>query len=293
MKSLRITDKMVLGTAQFGMDYGIANFTGKPTKKEVFSILSLAWENGIRCFDTAPGYGSEKVLGEFIASNGLQNAARVLTKIPTLGGNKSSDYLQSIRTSVEASLNNLGCPVDVLFFHNSADSILMLEDPFFFENLLHVYPVTTLGVSVYEPQDVEKLSGCQFELAFQFPFNVLERRFENVVMAKNKRYARSIFLQGLLTSKNGLRPDVPQPLLSLQKEYFDKLAEHQLNPVQFAVSFVALNDAIDYFLFGVDSKNQMQEILDFEPHDVKYMGIIDAVQINSDKKWLDPRSWFK
>ena len=51
---------MVLGTAQFGMDYGIANLMGKPTRKDVLSILALAWEKGVRRFDTAPGYGSEK-----------------------------------------------------------------------------------------------------------------------------------------------------------------------------------------------------------------------------------------
>ena len=291
-KSLNISDKMVLGTAQFGLDYGIANFIGKPTPKEVFGILSLAWEKGIRCFDTAPGYGSEKVLGEFITANGLQNEARVLTKIPFLEG--SSDFRQTIRISVEASLKRLGCPIGVLFFHHAADSVLMLEDPNFFENLLCEYPVSTLGVSVYESQEVEKLSGCQFELAFQFPFNVLDRRFENVSMAKDKRYARSIFLQGLLASKNGLRPDTPQPLLSLQKKYYDKLAEHRLTPVQFAVSFVALNDAVDYFLFGVNTESQLQEILDIKPHDGKYMGIIDEVQISNDeKKWLDPRNWSK
>jgi len=72
-KYLNIADKMVLGTAQFGMDYGIANVSGKPTKKEIFKILLFAWEKGIRNFDTAPGYGSEKVLGEFIVAHKLQN----------------------------------------------------------------------------------------------------------------------------------------------------------------------------------------------------------------------------
>ena len=69
-----------MGTAQFGMDYGIANINGKPKKNEVFDILDLAWENGVRCFDTAPSYGSEKLIGEFVENNGIQDKVKILTK---------------------------------------------------------------------------------------------------------------------------------------------------------------------------------------------------------------------
>ena len=82
--------KFCLGTAQFGMDYGIANVSGKPTKQEVFRILELAWEKGVRRFDTAPDYGSEDALGEFIESNGLEREVVLLTKLPSLGCQK--DY---------------------------------------------------------------------------------------------------------------------------------------------------------------------------------------------------------
>ena len=190
---LNITEKMVLGTAQFCMDYGIANVNGKLTKKEVFGILDLVWEKGIRRFDTAPGYGSETLLGEFILANGLQDEAIVLTKIPSL--DVVTDYTNFLRKNIDSSLKNLGCPINVLFFHDAEDSRLLLNDPQLFENLLQEYPVSTLGVSVYEAQEVESLIGCFFELAFQFPFNVLDKRFEKVSMPKNKRYARSIFLQ--------------------------------------------------------------------------------------------------
>ena len=133
-KSLNITEKMVLGTAQFGMDYGIANINGKPKKKEVFDILDLAWKKGIRRFDSAPGYGSEVLLREFITANGIQDEAIVLTKIPSLYG--VSDFQTDIITNLESSLKNLGCPIDVLFFHNPVDSGLLLSDLQFFENLI-------------------------------------------------------------------------------------------------------------------------------------------------------------
>ena len=288
-KSVNITEKMVLGTAQFGMDYGIANLSGKPTKKEGFGILDLAWENGVRRFDTAPGYGSEVLLGEFIAVNGLQDEIRVLTKIPSQ--ESSSDYRKSIWSSLKTSLNYLGCPVDVLFLHNPVDSALLLSDQQFFETLINDYPVTTVGVSVYDPQEVESLAGYPIELAFQFPFNVLDRRFEQMSIPKGKRYARSLFLQGLLASPNELRPDTPIELLCLQKEYHDRLADHFIDPVSFAVSFVAHNSTVDYFLVGVDSAKQLQKILDLELYEQRDMDLLNKLQIKTEKKWFDPRIW--
>ena len=288
-KSLNITDKMILGTAQFGMDYGITNIDGKPKKKEVFGILDLAWKKGIRRFDSAPGYGSEALLGEFITANGIQDETIVLTKIPSLYG--VSDFQTDIITNLESSLKNLGCPIDVLFFHNPVDSGLLLSDLQFFETLLNDYLVSTLGVSVYETKEVESLSGCQFELAFQFPFNVLDRRFEQVSMPKSKRYARSIFLQGLLATQNGLRPDAPEELFNLQKEYHNRLTDHHLDPIGYAVSFVTRNNFVDYFLFGVDTVSQLQDILDSEQYEQKDMDILDNLAMNVNEQWCDPRTW--
>lgn len=289
-KSLNITEKMVLGTAQFGMDYGITNIRGKPSKKEIFGIINLAWEKGVRRFDTAPVYGrSEELLGEFIAANGLQNEAIVLTKIPSL--EELSDYRKFILLNLETSLNHLGCPIDVLFFHNPANSVLLMRDSDFFENLLHDYPISNLGVSVYEPQEVDNLSNSHCELAFQFPFNVLDRRFEQVIMPKGKRYARSVFLQGLLVSENGLRPDAPEELLNLHKEYQRKLAAHDVSPVDFAVSYVARSEVVDYFLVGVESKQQLMYILNGESDISQDSIFLEPLLSNISEKWLDLREW--
>ena len=284
-----IYNKIVLGTAQFGIKYGIANLIGKPTRKEIFGILDLAWEKGIRRFDTAPDYGSEAILGEFISTNSLQDEVIMLTKIPSL--ELAPEYQHCIRKSIESSLKYLGCSFEVLFFHNAADSGLILKDPQFFENLLNEFPISTIGASVYEPQKVESLSDCLFELAFQFPLNVLDRRFEQVSMTQSKRYARSVFLQGLLASPNGLRPGAPTELLNLQKEYHTRLAEHNLDPISFAVSYVANNNFVDYFLIGVDTEKQLQHILNLGIYERHGGAILNMLNESIDEKWLDPRTW--
>ena len=71
-----------LGTAQFGLDYGISNTTGKVPADTVGRILYIAHENGIRVLDTAPSYGdSECALG---SSMPPEHRFRVITKLPPL-----------------------------------------------------------------------------------------------------------------------------------------------------------------------------------------------------------------
>ena len=111
-------------------------------------------------------------------------------------------------------------------------------------------------------------------------------------MPKGKRYARSVFLQGLLATPKGLRLDAPVELLNLQKEYHDRLAKHNLESVAFAVSFVANNDAVDYFLFGVDTEKQLQDILEREPYEPNDISSLDALMEKTAEKWLDPRKWY-
>src|SRR5688572_844938 len=63
--------KIVLGTVQFGLDYGINNKVGKPSRNEVFRILNCASSLGIDTLDTANAYGdSELLLGAFFKEYG-------------------------------------------------------------------------------------------------------------------------------------------------------------------------------------------------------------------------------
>ena len=48
-----LKSKLILGTVQFGMDYGINNNDGKPSFEKVKDILDFAYLKGIRLLDTA------------------------------------------------------------------------------------------------------------------------------------------------------------------------------------------------------------------------------------------------
>ena len=280
---------MVLGTAQFGMDYGIANITGKPTKQQVYEILELAWDMGVRRYDTAPSYESEDLLGEFISHHGIESDIILLTKLSGL--RDKNDYKSMIKSSIESSLNKLGCRIEVLFFHDPKDSILLIDDYSYFKKLLNDYPISTLGISVYEPHEIKKHVVQGLELAFQFPFNVLDRRFEQIAMPLGKRYARSIFLQGLLASINSLKLNSIKELVKIHVNYHNALDKYDFEPIGFAISYVVQSEVVDYFLVGVDSKEQLQNILELELYMQDDISMLDALSVNTDEHWLDPRNW--
>ena len=59
-----LKNKVIIGTAQFGLDYGIANSVGKMKTNEIKKIINFI-ENNIKNIDTAHAYGdSEQRLGK-------------------------------------------------------------------------------------------------------------------------------------------------------------------------------------------------------------------------------------
>ena len=74
--------KLVLGTVQLGMKYGLCNTHGQPTQEESFSILDAALAAGIDTFDTAFAYGTaEDMLGAWMQERSLAGKVRVISKM--------------------------------------------------------------------------------------------------------------------------------------------------------------------------------------------------------------------
>ena len=110
-------------------------------------------------------------------------------------------------------------------------------------------------------------------------------------MVKGKRYSRSIFLQGLLATKDGLRPNAPKELFNLQKKYHNQLTNHFIDPINFAISFITQSDVVDYFLLGVESEKQLKGIINLKIIKNEKLPKLNALLDNMDKKWFDPRKW--
>lgn len=256
--------RLVLGTAQLGMTYGVANRRGEPDEATATEIVRAAWECGVRQFDTARAYGrSEAVLGRALAALGIQNDARVVTKTdPQWDGRDAG----TLRGHVEESLRRLGVPrLGGLLLHREGqldgwDSGLghMLRA------LISEGLVEMVGVSVYYPEAARKALSLDGIGLVQLPSNVLDRRFEATGVFEAAAqcgvsiHVRSVLLQGLLL----LPPhEVPEHLVQARGvvERFQRLAiSHGLTPLEAALGFAARAYPVAGVLFGAEGPDQVR-----------------------------------
>jgi len=279
--------KIVLGTAQFLSNYGIVNYNKDKSKKYFLNILEYAAKNGIFNYDTAPGYNSEKLLGEFIKTNKIINQ-KIITKIPKIN---TSNYKDFVQKSIEKSAKNLNSDIYTLFFHDISDVKFFLKDPKFFLNLKKKFQINHLGFSVYEPSDLKDIIKNKFNISIQFPLNILNQSFEKYL--KNKKlspfFARSIFLQGILLRKIHKEKKKLYLANSVNK-YFEYLKDKNISPLELNLSFINQYKKIDYFIFGIEHINQLKKIIScnfskFNKTEIK------KIKLYFNEEIIDPRNW--
>jgi len=216
--------RLVLGTAQLGMKYGIANRTGQPDLKTAEQIIQTVWKNGICEFDTAQAYeNSEEVLGHCLSELRITQDALVISKFhPCL------DYLnwKQLSIALDKSLSRLHISRLAGIMLHKEEHLKLWEKGL--KEIMFTFVkdgrVDRLGVSVYSPKKaLEALQTDGIEMV-QIPTNILDSRFRDagvfdLAEQKGKEvYVRSIFLQGLLLMKP--RPRSPLSLIIENVPYY-------------------------------------------------------------------------
>ena len=281
--------KQVLGTAQFGLDYyGISNFSKKKDINQLLSLLLSAYKNGVKFFDTAPEYKSEKILGKFIEKYKLYDKVNIITKIPKLKKNKNS--LKQISESITKSYKRL--KVKKLFcvlMHHQNDFEIIKNERKKIEILKEKFKIKNFGFSVYDLNKAKKILKNFPNAALQFPSNLMNSDFKKIKKNKNLFLARSIFCQGLLTGKK--IKSINNELSSSFKEYINYIKLNNINPVKLCLDFAYSNKNIDYIIYGVKDIKEFKEIMKYKK--IKKLNIkkIKRIRTFFNFKNMDPRKW--
>jgi hypothetical protein len=260
-------NKLALGTAQFGMDYGINSIRGKVEPKEVQNILRYAKSVDINFLDTAPTYGnSEKVLGTMNAKD-----FKVVTKTRHFNSTDITDNeISLLNQDFNNSLKDLKLSsVHALLVHNSND--LLKAGAFriidHLKNLKKAGKIKKIGVSVYDSQQLTfVLNNFDVDM-IQLPFNIFDRRLINsgmLALLNSKGievHARSIFLQGLTLMSDKSMPSKFSPWSNLWKIWHDWLQDHRISPLEASVRYVMSVAEISQVLVGIDTAHQLTEIV--------------------------------
>lgn len=288
--------KITLGTVQFGLDYGITNNTGKPSFEEIKKILTVAQNNGIHQLDTAPSYGNAE---QRLGTMNLDEFS-LYTKTPHFEKAAISiDDLGKLRETFSHSLKQLNVNrVEGLLIHNVSDcyktnSYLLFES---LQELKQQNKVRKIGVSVYEPKDIEMILNHNLPVdIIQLPMNILDQRIvqtDLLYRLKTKNievHARSVFLQGILL---GDQATIPKEKYGYVKNYFDDLNQYGLTKLEAALLFIQQIDEIDFVLLGVNSITNLEQIIEA----LKKIKIWDR-KIDFSKyacheiSMIDPRRW--
>lgn len=289
-----MNSKLILGTVQFGLNYGINNTAGKPSKENIKSILDSAYNSGIQLLDTAEGYGDSQIkIGEY--HNNSTNKFKIITKFSSNAEGFSSNIIERVHNNLKIlDIDKLYC----YMFHSFDDFKKYFEK--YRKDLLILKRdgiINNIGVSLYSNDELESVLKFNEITLVQLPFNLLDnnnKRGNIIKKAKAKGieiHTRSAFLQGLFfknTNEFSVKIKPLEPYLNLLNDLCDE--DYKMNDL--ALNYVCNQKNIDKVLIGVDNVQQLESnILSEKKHIEKELtNNIEVIDVK-ETKLLNPSNW--
>ncbi len=247
--------KLALGTAQFGLNYGVSNTVGKVSDHQLQQILQVAATAGITLLDTAQAYGDAESRLGMMSTEDFQVVSKLAPGITAT----------TVRAAVYHSLEQLKQPnLYGLMLHRTQD-----YSPELWQELQFMQStgfIGKLGISVYTPEELDAwYAHDPLPSLVQLPANLLDQRFlrsgwlDRLKDAECEIHVRSVFLQGLL-----LMPPTQRPhrfsRFNAQFSSFDILAQ-QYGRLNLALAIQYAMPQIDRFVIGCCSAAELSDIV--------------------------------
>ena len=283
--------RLVLGTAQLGADYGIAYTSKKITSQEFQSIMGTARDAGVNSIDTAMAYGdSQKVLGEI----GVDEWS-ITTKLPPV-----PDDITSIDKwygdAIESSLTELRVrKINTLLIHHVKE----LSGKFG-SALIELLrgskirgDVVNIGVSIYAPQELDEFYHKFRPDIVQCPYNIFDQRIftsgwlQKLTIDNVEVHARSVFLQGVILRGISELNSYFDPWISDFEKWEIFCRKYSVSKLQAALGFVKAEERINKIIVGIESCNQLQQILEAYRADTReiFVGPCEDVALVNPLMW--------
>lgn len=259
--------ELCLGTVQFGMKYGINNQIGRqPTREESFEMLDYALTNGIQRIDTAAAYGeAEVILGSYVRSRGIGKKVRVITKLRPNILNPGESAEKIVIQECKDSLNRLSVEQLDGYLLHTPEYIYNEQILAALVQLKKEGYVNNIGVSIYDLREGYAAIDTGVVDYIQLPYSILDQRGVKegfITEAKRKGikiFTRSAFLQGLFMMELSMIPKHLQNAVPYLEKMERILKQYEIDKIAAILQFVKYEEDIDYLVFGVERKEQLEE----------------------------------
>lgn len=282
--------KLVLGTVQFGVDYGVSNTQGRVDPSEVASILKYAQSRGLETLDTAEAYG-----------NAIDVLSEQLKDLPSDFFRVYSKFsgVDDVKSGLSATLEKLNLRFLEGYYYHQPSEFLKQKNHSQLEKLAREGLIKKIGASVYTLEELKRAVEDDLISLIQLPFNIFDSSEQKQLLLKEAKskgkeiHARSVFLQGLFfmnpESLTGNLLEAKEDLRFLRSEV-EKLKKSM---AAVALSFVVSNELIDKVLLGVISQKQLrlnlEGLLD-ESSCREVLSSLSSLQLKNEDL-LNPGNW--
>lgn len=280
--------KIVLGTVQLGLTYGINNSLGKPSEAEAFRILDFAHNSGVKLLDSADAYGeSLSVIGGF--HKATSKYFEVISKFKI----DNASITEKLKNCLE--LTGLPSLYSYMYhdFGDYASGRVMDELVALRDGRL----IKKIGVSLYSVDQLKVVVNDSSVDLIQLPVNVFDLSADKMELLRRARisgkevHARSVFLQGLFLRD----PEMLTGNLFSFRPYLEKLnyftKQMDIDLKKYALNFVLHQQCIDRIILGVERVEQLQENLSLmiDNFDISKCPKIELA--DQDMYLLNPSNW--
>jgi aryl-alcohol dehydrogenase-like predicted oxidoreductase len=287
-----LNNKLILGTVQMGLAYGINNTMGKVSLEESHAILGYAFDHGIKILDSAEAYGNaHEVIGAFHKKY-PKKVFEVITKLPN---QLDADINDRVNTYLaDLRVNKL----HALLFHSFSSYMENMDNFKVLIDLKASGKIKHIGVSVYTNEEIEAVLLNNDVDIIQLPFNLFDNsnlRGDILEKAKAKGkiiHTRSALLQGLFFKNINAENTTVQ---SLKRELTQLATISKASKVpiaQLALNYCLQQTTIDNVLIGVDSIQQLTDNIEALNHTIDVETILEINSIKvEDINLLNPSRW--
>ena len=282
---------IALGTANFGSKYGI-NKKNINSIKNIKKILKYCSANKINILDNAQSYGSS----EKLLSQCKLKKFKVITKIKLPKKYNKKDINKNIikslfETILKLKINKFYAILIHKFSKKKQDNLRLIS---ILKEIKKKKLVKKIGISVYSPEELERIWIYWKPDIVQCPLNVLDQRFyrsgclNKLNKLKIEVHIRSIFLQGLLLKNYNKIPKKFVKWNYLFKRWIKFCNINKVSQLEGCIQFINSLKFSSKVIIGFANLNQIKQIIMIAKKSNK-MKLFKYYSNN--KRLIEPRLW--